>query len=150
VRELDLDLLARLCATPGVSGREDAVRALVRAELRDLVDEISVDAMGNLIATRRGDGGPRVMVAAHMDEIGLQVKAVREDGLLETERLGGLLASPLPAVDRCHPGQHVDASGELLVDQAPAERQPALDVRHGDQHHQRPGHFAAPWVRKAS
>ena len=73
---LDLTLLERLCATPGVSGREQAVRRLVRAELEGLVDEVSTDPMGNLVAIRRGDGGPRVMLAAHMDEVGFLVRHV--------------------------------------------------------------------------
>jgi tetrahedral aminopeptidase len=97
MRELDLDLLARLCATPGVSGREDAVRALVRQEFEGLVDEISVDPMGNLIAVRRGDGGPRAMVAAHMDEIGFLVRHVDERGFVRVSPVGGVFPRYLPA-----------------------------------------------------
>jgi endoglucanase len=95
--DLDLDLLERLCAAPGVSGREDAVRRLVRHELQDIVDEISVDPMGNLVAIRRGDGGPRVMLAAHMDEVGFLVKHVEEEGFLRIHPVGGIFTKFLPA-----------------------------------------------------
>ncbi|HEX9122218.1 MAG TPA: M20/M25/M40 family metallo-hydrolase [Actinomycetota bacterium] len=88
--ELDLSLLERLCAVPGVSGREEAVRRLVRAELEGLVDEVSVDTMGNLVAVRRGDGGPRVMLAAHMDEVGFLVKHVDDRGFVRIHPVGGI------------------------------------------------------------
>jgi endoglucanase len=97
VRDLDLDLLARLCETPGVSGREDAVRALVRQELDVLVDRIQIDPLGNLVATRDGAGGPRVMVAAHMDEIGFLVRHVDERGFLRVSPVGGVFPRYLPA-----------------------------------------------------
>ncbi len=95
--ELDLALLERLCAAPGVSGREEAVRRLVRAELEGLVDEVSVDPMGNLIAVRRGTGGPRVMVAAHMDEVGFLVRHVEEQGFVRVHPVGGIFPKFLPA-----------------------------------------------------
>jgi endoglucanase len=89
--ELELSLLERLCATPGVSGREEAVRALVREELAPLVDEVSTDAIGNLIAVRRGDGTrPRILLAAHMDEVGFLVRHVEDDGFLRIHPVGGI------------------------------------------------------------
>ncbi|MFB3738039.1 MAG: M42 family metallopeptidase [Candidatus Velamenicoccus archaeovorus] len=95
--EFDLTLLERLCDAPGVSGREDAVRRLVRAELADLADETSVDPMGNLVAVRRGSGGPRVMLAAHMDEVGFLVKHVDRDGFLWIHPVGGIFTKFLGA-----------------------------------------------------
>jgi endoglucanase len=95
--ELNLDLLKRLCETPGIPGREDAVRALVRAELAGLVDEVRVDALGNVIGVRRGDGGPRVMLAAHMDEIGFLVRHIDERGFIRLQAAGGFDPSRLPA-----------------------------------------------------
>lgn len=95
--DMDLDLLERLCTTPGVSGREDAVRRLVRDELEGLVDEVSVDGMGNLVAVRRGAGGPTVMLAAHMDEVGFLVKHVEEDGFLRIHPVGGIFSAFLRA-----------------------------------------------------
>lgn len=86
---MDFDLLKRICETPGVPGREEAMRRLVAAELRGLVDEVTTDAMGNLIGVKRGSGGPRVMLAAHMDEIGFVVKHIDERGFLRIHPLGG-------------------------------------------------------------
>src|SRR2546423_8941128 len=65
------------------------MRELVIAEMRPLVDSISVDAMGNVIGLKKGSGGPRVMVAAHMDEIGFMVKFVDDKGFVRLHPLGG-------------------------------------------------------------
>jgi endoglucanase len=88
VEGLNVDLLARLCAAPGIAGREDAVRAVVLEELRPLVDEVRVDALGSVIGTRRGEG-PRVMLAAHMDEIGFFVSHIDDKGFLRLQPVGG-------------------------------------------------------------
>ena len=94
---MNLDLLKRLCETPGISGREDRIREVVIAELRPLVDELRVDVMGNVVGRKRGRGGPRVMVAAHMDEIGFFVKHVDENGFLRLQPVGGFDARVLIA-----------------------------------------------------
>lgn len=94
---IDIPLLKRLCEAHGVSGREDAVRALVREELTPLVDEVRVDALGNLIGVRRGTGGPRVLIAGHLDEIGFLVKHIDEQGFLRLHPVGGFDPSRLPA-----------------------------------------------------
>ena len=65
---LDFDLLKRICEAPGIPGHEDKVRPIVIEAMTPLVDEISVDALGNVIGRKKGNGGPRVMLAAHMDE----------------------------------------------------------------------------------
>lgn len=88
-------LLRALCDAPGVSGWEDEVRDLARAELEPHADEVRVDRLGNLIAVRRaarsaGAGPPlKVMVAAHMDEIGFMVKAIDERGFIRVQPVGG-------------------------------------------------------------
>lgn len=88
-------LLRALCDAPGVSGWEDEVRELARAELEPIADEVRVDRLGNLIAVRRaartaGNGPPlKVMVAAHMDEIGFMVKAIDERGFIRVQPVGG-------------------------------------------------------------
>lgn len=89
VDEVNVALLKRLSETPGVSGREERVRELVIAELRPLVDEISVDALGNVVAFKKGKSDRRVMLAAHMDEIGFMVKYVDERGFVRLQPLGG-------------------------------------------------------------
>ncbi|MBN1628142.1 MAG: M42 family metallopeptidase [Thermoleophilia bacterium] len=81
-------LLKRFSDAHGLSGYEDEVAALLRAELESLVDEVTTDKMGNVVATRRGDG-PTVMVAAHMDEIGLMVQHIDDDGYLRVVPVGG-------------------------------------------------------------
>ncbi len=94
---MNFELLKRLCETPGIAGREDRVRAVVIDELRPLVDELRVDALGNLVGVKRGDGGPRVMLAAHMDEIGFFVKHIDDDGFLRLQPVGGFDARVLVA-----------------------------------------------------
>lgn len=95
--KLNVELLKRLCELPGIAGREEAVRAVVREELAPLVDELRVDALGNLTGVRRGRGGPRIMIAAHMDEIGFFVKHIDEQGFLRIHPVGGFDPSRLPA-----------------------------------------------------
>jgi endoglucanase len=87
-----LDLLKRLCETPGIPGDEGRIREIVLPELRETCDEVSTDALGNVIGLKRGAGGePRrkVMLAAHMDEIGFMVSHVGDDGFLRLQPLGG-------------------------------------------------------------
>lgn len=86
---LDLDLLRSLTQTPGIASREDKVRAVVATHLGPLVDDLSVDALGNLIGHRKGSGGPRIAIAAHIDEIGFLVRHVDDNGFLRVQRVGG-------------------------------------------------------------
>ncbi len=86
---MDIDLLTTLCETPGAPGREHRIREVVMRELSSHVDEVSVDPMGSVIATRRGRGGPRVMLAAHMDELGFLVSHIDDEGFIRLIALGG-------------------------------------------------------------
>jgi tetrahedral aminopeptidase len=94
---VDLDLLTRLCETPGPPGREERVRDVVRAELAPAADAIEVDPLGSLIARRAGGGGPRLMLSAHMDEIGFMVTHVESAGYLRLIPLGGFDPKTLTA-----------------------------------------------------
>jgi putative aminopeptidase FrvX len=85
---VDLGLLTALAGAHGTSGQEDRVREIVRAELAPLVDRVETDPLGNLTAVRAGDG-PRLMLAAHMDEIGLMVTHVDDRGFLRVIPIGG-------------------------------------------------------------
>jgi len=86
----DYDLLRRLSEANGVPGREDGVRELIREALGDQASDARVDAMGNLIVEIAGPAGaPRVMVSAHMDEIGFIVRHVDDKGFLRLQNLGG-------------------------------------------------------------
>ncbi len=95
--ELDLDLLKRLCETPGIPGREERVAAVAREALQPLADDVHADALGNLIARKRGRGGPRVMLAAHLDEIGFIVRHIDDKGFLRLQAVGGFDTRVLPA-----------------------------------------------------
>lgn len=84
-----MQLLKRLSEAAGIPGYEMPVRAIVADALRSLVDSMEVDALGNLIAHKKGSG-PVVVIAAHMDEIGFLVQHVDEKtGFLRMEPLGG-------------------------------------------------------------
>jgi len=85
-------LLKELCESAGVPGREDRLREIVRRELAPLTDEMRVDALGNLIAVKKASKGKKakkLMIAAHMDEIGFVVSHIDERGLLRLVPLGG-------------------------------------------------------------
>jgi putative aminopeptidase FrvX len=88
-------LIQKLTDTFSPSGYEDAIRDVIRAEIKDYADEIHVDALGNLIV-RRGKGGTRIMIAAHMDEIGLMVTHVDDKGFLRFTGIGGVYPRNLP------------------------------------------------------
>lgn len=86
---LNLDLLRRLCESAGIAGREEAIRDIVVDEMRSLVDQVTVDALGNVVGVRKGSGGPRVMILAHMDEIGFLVKHIDDKGFIRIQPVGG-------------------------------------------------------------
>ena len=85
---MDQALFERIAVTPGVSGREERIRDVVIEELRDLVEEVTVDRLGSVIGRRRGER-PRVMLAAHMDSIGFLVKQIDDKGFLWVSPVGG-------------------------------------------------------------
>jgi tetrahedral aminopeptidase len=93
----NIELLKKLCEASSISGREENIRALLTAEFRRITDEVSVDAMGNLIAQKRGHGGPSVLVAAHMDEIGFFVRYIDDNGFIRLQPVGGFDARVLVA-----------------------------------------------------
>jgi len=85
------ELIRKLVESFGPTGFEDEVRAIIHAEIKDLVDEISVGKLGDLIAVKQGNGkGQKVMLVAHMDEIGLMVTHVDKRGYARVAPLGGV------------------------------------------------------------
>ncbi len=85
------ELIRRLVESFGPAGFEDEVRAIIRAEIKGLADELHVGKLGDLIAIKRGSGrGKKVMLVAHMDEIGLMVTHVDKRGYLRVAPLGGV------------------------------------------------------------
>jgi tetrahedral aminopeptidase len=88
------ELIKKLVEAYGPSGFEDGVRKLIQPEVESYADEVTVDALGNLIAFKKGtaDSAERlkVMIAAHMDEIGLMVTHITKDGFLRFTNIGGV------------------------------------------------------------
>jgi endoglucanase len=87
-----LKLLEKLCNVIAVSGDEDEVRKIVLEEIKPYADEVRVDALGNVLAIRRGRGKRRlrVMLDAHMDEVGLMIVADDGEGIYRFETVGGI------------------------------------------------------------
>ena len=94
---MNFELLKRLCETPGVPSREEQIRRLVVHELTPLVDSVEIDPMGSVIGIKKGLGGPRVMIAAHMDEIGFIVRHIDDRGFIRLQPVGGFDARVLVA-----------------------------------------------------
>ncbi len=88
-------LLGELADAPGPSGFEEAVRKIMVRELKPLSDEIRYDGVGSVIA-RAGGSGPKIMLDAHMDELGGVVRRVTPGGFLSMQMLGGWLDQALP------------------------------------------------------
>ncbi|HEX7342780.1 MAG TPA: M42 family metallopeptidase [bacterium] len=86
---LSLDLLKKLTAATGISGREEDVRSLIIAEMKPLVDDLKTDVMGNVIGHRKGKTPLKVVMAAHMDEIGFMVNHIDDKGFLRIIPIGG-------------------------------------------------------------
>src|SRR3989304_840169 len=97
IGKAQIALLERLSNAVGVSGAEGEVRKIVLAEIKDVADDIKVDALGNVLAVRHARQEPalRVMLAAHMDEIGFML-VEGEEGLFRFETIGGIDARQLP------------------------------------------------------
>lgn len=87
-----MDTIKELCALDGVSGCEDAVRSYIKEKATPYADEIRVDALGNLIVFKKGktSTGNALLLAAHMDEVGLIVRSITEEGYLKFSCVGGI------------------------------------------------------------
>ncbi len=83
------EFLKQICDETGISGYETKVAQIVQEEFSKYADEVRIDKLGNVIALRRGKGKGKIMLAAHMDEIGLMVRAIDEDGFLRITTVGG-------------------------------------------------------------
>jgi putative aminopeptidase FrvX len=95
---MSLKLLNQVCTTPGAPGFEQKIRELVLKEIKPLVDEVQLDNMGNVYAIKKGkDSSKRVMIGAHMDEIGFIVTHIDENGFIRFHTLGGFDPKTLTA-----------------------------------------------------
>jgi len=113
-----MELLRVLSDTPGVSGFEERVRKIVIAELEPVCDEVQVDRIGNVIGIKRAAGAaegavfPKVMLAAHMDEIGFMVKHIDREGFVRFMPIGGFDPRTLIAQRVIIHGEH-DVKGVI-------------------------------------
>jgi len=83
--------LEKLSNINGVTGREEAARELIIKLIEPYVDESYEDKLGNVIAIKKGKKSkPKIMLAAHMDEIGLMVKNISKEGFLQFAKMGGI------------------------------------------------------------
>ena len=92
-----IKLLERLCNVIAISGDEGEVRKIVLEEIKPYADDVKVDALGNVLATKRGSGKKRtrVMLDAHMDEVGFMIVADDGEGVYRFESVGGVDARHL-------------------------------------------------------
>ena len=89
-------LLKKLCETHSVSGDEGRVREIILNSIKPYADEITIDIMGNMIALKKGTTqGKKVILCAHMDEVGLIISGVTETGFLKFKSVGGIDARVL-------------------------------------------------------
>lgn len=99
VGDEQLSLLERLCNASGVTGDEGEVRKIILEQVRPLADEVKVDALGSVLAVRHAKGVEkplRVMLDAHMDEVGLLIVSDEENGLFRFVKVGGIDDRALP------------------------------------------------------
>ncbi len=135
--DINFGLLKQLCETPGIPGREEPIRRLVADAMRPLVGEVAVDALGNVIGRRPGRSSCRVMLAAHMDEIGFMVKHIDDKGFVRILPMGGwdprnvvsqrvyvhtrsgesLLGAVMPGVKPIHMQKPEDANKPPTIDE---------------------------------
>ena len=89
---LDMKLLERLCKCDGISGDEGEVRELIIEEIKPYADSITVDNLGNLIVHKQGKNRAKskLMLSAHMDEVGLMVNDITSDGYIKFDEVGGI------------------------------------------------------------
>lgn len=84
-----IDLMKKLTGAFGPSGNEETIAQIIREEIEQYVDEIRIDTLGNLIGIKKGNG-KKIMLAAHMDQIGFMVIYIDEKGFLRFTNLGGI------------------------------------------------------------
>ncbi len=86
---INVELLKKLTQEFGPSGNEEKIRDLIKSEIKDYVDSFRVDALGNLIAHKKGNG-KKIMISSHMDQIGLIVTDIDKDGFIRFGNIGGI------------------------------------------------------------
>ncbi|MGI6449635.1 MAG: M42 family metallopeptidase [Desulfitobacteriia bacterium] len=125
-------LLKELCNLPGVSGNETEVRDYILELIKDRVDSFRIDKIGNLLAESKGFASekPKVILAAHMDEVGLLITDITTDGYLKFQPLGGIDPRILVAKTiYCGNNKIIGVIGSKAIHlQKPEERKQALTL----------------------
>jgi putative aminopeptidase FrvX len=152
-----VEILEKLANASGVTGREDEVKSLMIKYLKPYVDEVKEDKIGNVVAIKKGKkNAPKLMLAAHMDEIGLLVKTITKEGFLQFMKMGGIddrvllaqkvmvctekvllhgiVGSKPPHIQKEDERKRVLASDELFIDIGAENQEEArkMGVRIGD------------------
>lgn len=91
------DLLKELVETPGISGNEKPIRQLIKSKVSEHVDSMETDDFGNLVV-KKGSGDKTLMIDAHMDQIGMGVRRIDDEGFIRISRIGG--AYPISIVNQ--------------------------------------------------
>lgn len=94
---IDIPLLNDICTIPGAPGFEQRIRERIIQEVKPFVDELDIDNLGNVYAIRKGKESKRVMIGAHMDEIGFIVTHIDDKGFIRFHTLGGFDPKTLTA-----------------------------------------------------
>ena len=90
-----MELLKKLCETPGIAGYEERIQKVIKGELEKVTDRVKIDKLGDVIGIKKADRiidgsvPKKVMIAAHMDEVGLVIRYIDDDGFLRFFPLGG-------------------------------------------------------------
>jgi putative aminopeptidase FrvX len=94
---INIKLLKEICEIAGAPGHEQRVREIVLREVKKLADKVTIDNMGNVTAFKKGKSDKKVMIAAHMDEIGFMITHIDDQGFLRFIPLGGFDPKTLTA-----------------------------------------------------
>lgn len=95
---IDLKLLEKLCLASGVSGDEESIRDIILSQIKNHADKVEIDNLGNIIVFKKGKNraSKKLMVSAHMDEVGLIATYITNDGYIKFSAVGGIDEKILP------------------------------------------------------
>lgn len=95
---IDLKLLEKLCLASGVSGDEESIRDIILSQIKNHADKVEIDNLGNIIVFKKGKNraSKKLMVSAHMDEVGLITTYITDDGYIKFSTIGGIDEKILP------------------------------------------------------
>lgn len=132
---MDEPLLERVCNAPGIPGFEDEAQEVVAESLRGSCDEVSRDRMGNVIGLKRATRPPadrerplRIVLAAHVDEVGMMVKHIDDNGFIRFEPLGGLNSQAIVSQPVIIHGKQ-PVKGVVVPDTRPDNRDKATPLK---------------------